>query len=178
MKGTSPIFAKLFESYVWIRPEGRGTFLESTIIKNFVERSVADGVSNFVIDLEACPGMDSTFMGMLAGLGIGFRKTKRGGISIVGTTEKTSSSLKELGLQYLMTIEPIDGPWIEKMEEIRGALVLLDPKSEVDREDHVLECHEDLCIADESNLNRFKTVLDVLGSDMAPNLSPHQKSSD
>ena len=116
MKGTSPIFAKLFESYVWIRPEGRGTFLESTIIKDFVERSVADGVSNFVIDLEACPGMDSTFMGMLAGLGIGFRKTKRGGISIVGTTEKTSSSLKELGLQYLMTIEPIDGPWIEKME--------------------------------------------------------------
>ena len=76
MKGMSQIFAKLFESYVWIRPEGRGTFLESTIIKNFVERSVADGVSNFVIDLEACPGMDSTFMGMLAGLGLGFAKPR------------------------------------------------------------------------------------------------------
>jgi anti-sigma B factor antagonist len=178
MKGPSPIFTKLFDSYIWIRPEGRGTFLESSIIKALVENSVENGVHNFVIDLEACPGMDSTFMGMLAGLGIGFRKSKKGEISIVGTTEKTKSSLKELGLQYLMAIEPTDGPWIEKIEEVRGDLVLLDQKSEIDKEAHVLEAHEDLCIADEGNLNRFRTVLDMLGSDMVPKASSHQKGSD
>ncbi len=167
-----------FESYIWIRPEGRGTFLESPIIKDLVESSAADGMSNFIIDLEACPGMDSTFMGMLAGLGIGFRENKKGEISIVGTTVKTRSSLKELGLQYLMAIEPTDGPWFENMDEARGNLVLLDQKSEIDREAHVLECHEDLCIADEGNLHRFRTVLDMMGSEIAPKASPRQKSSD
>ncbi|MDB4700767.1 hypothetical protein OAF12_03530 [Akkermansiaceae bacterium] len=122
--------------------------------------------------------MDSTFMGMLAGLGIGFRKNKKGEISIVGTTKKTRASLKELGLQYLMAIEPTDGPWLEKMDEARENLVLLDQKSEIDREAHVLECHEDLCTADESNLHRFRTVLDMMGSDMAPKTPPHQKGSD
>jgi hypothetical protein len=125
-----------------------------------------DGVSDFVIDLEACPGMDSTFMGMLAGLGIGFRKNKKGKIAIVGTTQKTKASLKELGLQHLMSIEPNQGPWLGKMDEARADLELIDSKSEGDKEAHVLECHEDLCVADEANLDRFKTVLDMLGSDM------------
>ncbi|MDA7493760.1 STAS domain-containing protein [bacterium] len=178
MKDASPIFTKRFESYIWIRPEGRGTFLESSIIKDLVGSSAEGGISNFIIDLEACPGMDSTFMGMLAGLGIGFRKNKKGEISIVGTTKKTRASLKELGLQYLMAIEPTDAPWLGKMDEARGNLVLLDQKSEIDREAHVLECHEDLCTADEGNLHRFRTVLDMMGSKIAPKASPRQKSSD
>jgi anti-anti-sigma regulatory factor len=178
MKGASPIFTKRFESYIWIRPEGRGTLLESPIIKDLVEGSAADGVSNFVVDLEACPGMDSTFMGMLAGLGIGFRKNKEGEISIVGTTEKTKSSLKELGLQHLMVIEPTEGVWLEKIDDIREELVLFNQEREVDREAHILECHEDLCVADEDNLSRFRAVLEMLGSDMAPKASTHQKDSD
>lgn len=178
MKGASPIFTKRFDSYIWIRPEGRGTFLESSIIKDLVESTAADGMRNFIIDLEACPGMDSTFMGMLAGLGIGFRKNKKGEISIVGTTEKTRSSLKELGLQYLMAIEPTDEAWFEKMDEARRNLDLFNHKGEVDTEAHVLECHEDLCIADEGNLHRFKTVLDMMGSDMAPKALADEEGSD
>ncbi|MDB4438480.1 STAS domain-containing protein [bacterium] len=176
MKGPAPIFTNLFESHIWIRPEGRGTFLESPIIKSFVEKSMADGASDFVVDLEACSGMDSTFMGMLAGLGIGFRKKKKGKISIVGTTGKTRASLKELGLQHLMAIEPSDGPWTGKMEEARASLVLLDQKNEGDREAHILKSHEDLCVADEANLDRFKTVLDMLGSDMTSETSSRSGS--
>ena len=180
MKDSSPIFTKFLESYIWIRPEGRGTFLESPTIKALVENSIATGVSNFVIDLEVCYGMDSTFMGMLAGLGIGFRdnKKKKGGISIVGTTKKTRSSLRELGLQYLMSIEPADGPWVGKIDEIREDLVLLDRKNDVDKESHILESHEDLCIANEKNLNRFKTILDILGSDTSSRSSSRQEGSD
>ncbi len=166
MKEPSPIFTKLFESHVWIRPQGRGTFLESPVIKAFVEASMEEGVSDFVIDLEACPGMDSTFMGMLAGLGIGFRKNKKGQISIIGTTGKTRASLKELGLHHLMSIEPSEGPWIGRMEEARADLVRLDKKTGGDKEAHVLKSHEDLCLADDANLDRFKTVLEMLGSDM------------
>ncbi|MDB4652807.1 STAS domain-containing protein [Akkermansiaceae bacterium] len=176
MRDTAPIFTKLFESHIWIRPEGRGTFLESPIIKSFVEKSMEDGAGDFVIDLGACSGMDSTFMGMLAGLGIGFRKNKKGKISIVGTTQKTKASLKELGLQHLMTIEPSEGPWIGRMEEARTDLVLLDQKNEGDKEAQILKSHEDLCVADEANLDRFKTVLDMLGSDLASENSSRSRN--
>lgn len=167
MKKASPIFTKLFESHIWIRPEGRGTFSESPVIKAFVESSLEEGHTSFVIDLEACPGMDSTFMGMLAGLGIGFRKNKSGSVSVVGTSDKTRASLKELGLQHLMAIEPEEGSWVGRLEEARADLIGLNFKSEGDQEAHIRKCHEDLCIADEDNLDRFKTVLEMMGSEMA-----------
>lgn len=110
--------------------------------------------------------MDSTFMGMLAGIGIGFRKSGKGKIFVVGTSDKTRASLKELGLQHLMTIEPKEGPWVGKMEQAREGLTPVDPRHEADKEAHILECHEDLCMADDANLDRFKTVLDMLGSDL------------
>ena len=167
MKEASPIFTKLFKSHLWIRPEGRGTFLESPIIKSFVEISMEEGHHDFVIDLEACSGMDSTFMGMLAGLGIGFRKGGKGKVSIVGTSDKTRASLKELGLQHLMSIEPSEGAWVGKLDQARENLIPLNLKSEEDQEAHILESHEDLCVADDANLERFKTVLEMMGSKMS-----------
>lgn len=177
MKAPASISTTSFESHIWIRPEGRGTFLESPTIKSFIESSVEEGSQKFVIDLEACSGMDSTFMGMLAGLGIGFRKSGKGQIFVVGTSAKTRASLKELGLQYLMKIEPAEGPWVGRLEEAREGLVPAEPKQEADKGAHILECHEDLCLADDANLDRFKTVLDMLGSDMTTTTSEHTKSA-
>ena len=164
MDKVNPISSRLFESYVWIRPEGRGTFMESPVIKELVERCLERGAKGFVIDLENCPGMDSTFMGMLAGLGIDFRRTGKATLAIVGTNAKTLGSLRELGLHRLLVIEPDEGPWVGRLEEARSGLEVIDSASTVDREKHILECHEDLCEADEENLGRFKTVLEMLGS--------------
>lgn len=166
MKSPSPILTGQLESLVWVRPQGRGTFLESPLVENFVAASVDAGHSDFVIDLEACPGMDSTFMGMLAGLGINFRKKRTGKLTILGTSEKTKASLIELGLHHLTKIEPADGPWSGRLEEFRAGLLPITAVDDTDKESHVLECHENLCVADDSNLDRFKTVLDMLGSEM------------
>ena len=166
LKPPSPILTGHHGTFVWIRPDGRGTFLESPAIKSFVEAMAESKEMEFVVDLEACPGMDSTFMGMLAGLGIRFRKSKKGKLVIVGTSSKTKASLKELGLQYLSTIEPETGLWEGKVDEIRAGLTPLDVDQKTDRESHVLECHENLCEADEANLDRFKTVLEMMDSDL------------
>lgn len=166
MKSPSPILAGQLDSLVWIRPQGRGTFLESPLVEKVVEASLDANQTEFVIDLEACPGMDSTFMGMLAGLGIRFRKRGGSQLTILGTTAKTKASLVELGLHHLSRIEPADGPWKGRMEEFRKSLLPVDGKDQTDKESHVLKCHENLCVADDANLDRFKTVLDMLGSDM------------
>lgn len=122
------------------------------------------GLRDFVMDLEACAGMDSTFMGMLAGLGIKFRREGGGALSIIGTSQKTKASLIELGLHHLSQIEPDKGPWQGRLEEIRRDLIPILADGAADKESHILKCHENLCEADEQNLHRFKTVLDMLGS--------------
>lgn len=144
--------------------EGRGTFQISSPIKDFVEAESSAGRSEYVIDLEACPGMDSTFMGMLAGIGMRIKKKGRGGLSIVGTSQKNRDSLEELGLDYLMEIEPSNAPWSNGIESIRSGLSRLEDGLPSSNEAHILECHENLCDADESNAERFKTVLEVMGS--------------
>ena len=167
VKPSAQIFTGEFESILWIRVVGRGTFQASPPIKELVEHEMANDRSSFVIDLEECSGMDSTFMGMLAGIGMRLRKRGSGQLSIVGTCEKSRDSLDELGLSYLMEIEPEEGPWMDSIEEIRKGLTPLgESESGSDsKEAHILECHENLCDADESNTERFKTVLEVMGSD-------------
>ncbi len=164
MKSPSPILTGQLDSTVWIRPEGRGTFLESPLVENFVEAAFDSGRADFVVDLEACSGMDSTFMGMLAGLGIKFRREGVGSLTIVGTTEKTKASLIELGLHYLSQIEPAKGPWVGRMDEFRSDLISIAGDESTDKESHVLKCHENLCEADDKNIERFRTVLEMLGS--------------
>lgn len=166
VKSPSQILTKPFESHIWIRPEGRGTFLESPSIKTFIENSVEEGTDSFVIDLEGCDGMDSTFMGMIAGLGMNFQRSGKASLIVVGASDKNLSSLKELGLHHIVEINPSKGDWVGRLEEVRTDLTKLDAKDETDKESHILKCHEDLCVADDSNLNRFKTVLDMLGSDL------------
>ena len=51
---------------VWIRVEGKGTFQNSPGLKDFSRRMIETGKRAFVVDLQRCPAMDSTFMGTLA----------------------------------------------------------------------------------------------------------------
>ncbi len=167
VKSLTPILTGQSEGLTWIRPEGRGTFLESPAIEKFATSAFEDGQRQFVVDLEACPGMDSTFMGMLAGLGLKFKKARAGELNIVGTSERTRASLLELGLHHLSEIEPEEGPWIGCLEEFRADLTPLGGGGDFDknaREEHVLKSHENLCETDHENLERFKTVLDMMGS--------------
>ena len=138
MDATGQVLSKKFESLVWIRPEGRGTFQISPAIKEFGESQVAAGERHLVIDLEACTGMDSTFMGMLAGLGMLLRKKDGGRLCVLGTSVKTRALLEELGLGHLMEIEPESGPWLGKLEQARAELKPLDEQTSAVKEDHIL----------------------------------------
>lgn len=150
---------------MWIRPDGRGTFQESAVVKGLVDRSMEAGMVDFVVDLEACPGMDSTFMGMLAGVGIALKKLGRGAISVVGTTEKTRASLEELGVHHVVRIEPVGEPWMSQLAEARADLVPVESGGYRADEDHIRDSHEDLLEVDEENFSRFETLLGMLGSE-------------
>ena len=134
--------------------------MNSPTVKRIAEKEIEEGREEVVVDLEGCTGMDSTFMGMLAGLSMRLKKLGRR-LAIVGSGDQNRNSLEDLGLDELLDIEPAEGPWVGHMSEFRKALHPVNGDGP-GKEDHILECHEKLCEADSANLEKFASVLEVL----------------
>ncbi len=86
--------------------EGRGTFENSKCVKEFVQRMIAKGCNAFVLDLEKCELMDSTFMGTLASVAFSLRDLESGLLRVVRANERNFSLLEGLGLDHLFQLEP------------------------------------------------------------------------
>ena len=63
---------------VWVRVEGKGSFLNSGNFKEFAREMVNRGYREFVVDLDNCAMMDSTFMGTMAGVALALEGTGPG----------------------------------------------------------------------------------------------------
>ena len=163
-----PIKVGKFEDFSWIRCEGKGSFLNSPAVKEFGESRIMRGELCLVVDLQVCTGMDSTFMGTLAGLAS--RLTGKGGaLQVAGADEKSRNSLEDLGLDFLMAINPKHAVWIGLENKARD---LLKPKvagmtaGTVLHTRHILEAHEILSDANEGNRLKFSGVLELLEDEL------------
>ena len=97
----------------WIRVQGKGNFQSSPQLKDYVESCLAkDDFRTFVVDLEACPAMDSTFMGTLAGLASRLME-QESALAVVGLSQRNRESLVDLGLDAILQLEDEGGqsPW-------------------------------------------------------------------
>lgn len=119
-----------------------------------------------MIDLESCTGMDSTFMGTMAGIAMRLAKHPNGVLQVTGASDKSRTSLEDLGLSMLLEIEPADAIWQDQISQIRESLTEPTETVKVDSTQHVLDAHKLLCEADDSNDEKFSTVLDVLEAEL------------
>ncbi len=164
------IYWRTFDGFTWIRCEGKGSFVQSPALKDCAQNAENRGEKRFVIDLQACSGMDSTFMGTLAGLSTRLRRSG-GGVQIATPGPKNRQSLEDLGLDYLLEIEPPEASWRGQVDEIRAELKPYVPKSQQglgERAKHVLDAHRNLASTSDENAQRFKNVLDVLEKQVPP----------
>ena len=76
---------------------------------------MAAGVSSIVVDLEECKGMDSTFMGTMAGLAMRLMKIPGGKLQVAAPSDRSRKSLEDLGLDVLMDIDPQESSWRDSM---------------------------------------------------------------
>lgn len=139
--------------------------MNSPIVKQVAEPYMADGGRLIVIDLEDCTGIDSTFMGTLAGLAR--RLMPMGGsVQVVSPTDRTRAALESLGLDALLDIEPPESPWRGKMEEIRKKLNPAEDMSVrlqgLDQARHVLDSHLTLSELSQDNADKFRGVTETL----------------
>ncbi len=72
---------------VWVKVEGKGSFLNSGNLKEFAREMLDRGYREFVIDLAHCAMMDSTFMGTMASVALRLKAT----LFIAGAGAKNSS---------------------------------------------------------------------------------------
>lgn len=159
-----------FDGFSWIRCSGKGNFMSSPAVKQCSDHCLQRGTHCIVVDLEQCSGMDSTFMGMLAGLSMRLTKQVGGGrLEIAAASEKNVSSLEDLGLDALIEINPVGAIWSSRLAEIRNQLADWELPSMTPRErsHEVLEAHKILAAANEENAEKFESVVQLLQNEIA-----------
>ena len=156
-----PVF--LVDAYsdpVVVRIEGRASFLNSACLRDFMTQMLKSGKGSFVIDFLRCTSMDSTFLGVLAGFALEVRKrTPKGSLVLTRMGQRNLELVRNLGLHKLLTIDL--GETSANLEACDTALVNSD-RGELDNARLVLEAHENLVSADETNRSKFQDVLEFM----------------
>lgn len=146
---------------VIVRVEGKGSFLNSTGLKEFAKEMMNRGFREFTIDLRNCPFMDSTFMGTLAGISLRLRELGQGRLHVVNLNTRNSDLLSNLGLDRLFSIDAAGPPAGEAVRALDGEI----PDKAVQKRT-MLEAHEAAVEANPENAAKFKDVLDYLRQDL------------
>jgi anti-sigma B factor antagonist len=145
---------------VLVRVSGRACFQNSACLRDFVTEMLRRKKTHFVLDFLHCTSMDSTFLGVLAGIALELRKLPEGGsLVLVRMGPRNLELVRNLGLHRLLTVEA--GDFSMGFDACSTALQCRD-QSEIEHARLVLEAHENLVQADESNRSKFQDVLAFL----------------
>jgi anti-sigma B factor antagonist len=151
----------------WIKISGRASFNSSVDFKSLVNGLSQRGFSRFVLDLTDCPLMDSTFLGVLAGLGLKFGSARNGdphaSIELLNPKPRIQDLLENLGVSHLFKV-------INGQEPAAGKMTPVDPGStKPDRKEisrTCLEAHQTLMNINPANIAKFKDVAQFLAEDL------------
>lgn len=155
----------------WIRIDGRGCFQNSVYVRDVINLMLAQGIRIFIIDLDRCPMMDSTFMGTLTGAALNLTECGGGTIAVVNANTRNQQLLSNLGLDSLLEVDEDGSKWCEQKAQVVTALQAFESAVQVSKEEqavHVLQAHQALCQANEANAMRFQDVIGFLQKDVPP----------
>ena len=139
--------------------------MNSPAVKAFGDARIADGETCVVVDLGGCTGMDSTFMGTLAGMAARVSAVDGGVLQIADAGDRNRRSLEDLGLDFLMEIDPPGSNWGSHLEIIREKLQAPPPADRIgdlERTRLVLEAHQTLSDVNGQNAETFKNVVNLM----------------
>jgi anti-anti-sigma regulatory factor len=145
---------------VAIRIEGRASFQNSACLNDFFNELITAGKSRFVMDFANCTSMDSTFLGVLAGVALQLRKqTPVGSLVLCRMAARNLELVRNLGLHRLLTV---DTEIADVSLNASAALPCTPDRSELENARLVLAAHENLVTVDEANRAKFQDVLTFL----------------
>jgi anti-anti-sigma factor len=156
------VLAAVQGDVVVFRPVGRVTFKVSKEFREYVAKVFAAGAKSLILDLADCATMDSTFMGVLAMIGIEGRK-RQARLLVVNAGESNRKLLNDIGVSRVWSFSDTPVPETELAtlcEAAKGAV------STADVADLVLAAHQTLMDLDEANIPKFKNVVELLSLEL------------
>lgn len=149
---------------IFIRVTGRGSFKVSATLKQFISEITAkQPVTQVVLDLNDCIGMDSTFMGVLAGLSGRLKKTGQS-LELINLSEKNAKLLATLGVdQVIAHYSHAHG---HSTPEQPAETLPVEDATKKELAETALQAHENLVNLSEENRPRFKRVIEYLKEDV------------
>ena len=162
----------------FIKVVGRGSFQNSSCLKAFYQQLLKEGVRRFVVDLDACTYLDSTFLGILLGLGLKLKEIGAGLLHILNASPRNLELLRNLGLDRLISIETTTGQ--SGVRPVNGAIassvngvkeenlkeMTCDAPTRAEAGPTILEAHVNLMEFDPRNVPKFKDVVEFLREDL------------
>lgn len=167
--GSDNLTAAYIDKTAVIRVEGRGSFKVSPPMKQFIHQVIHNGSANRIrIDMSDCTGMDSTFMGVVAGIACLLKSNPEISFKLINLSEKNRKLLTTLGVDRVVDYSLAASG---ENENLSGQLtderkLEADFTNKLDAAKTTLEAHETLVDIHPENLNKFKSVLEYLQDDV------------
>ena len=156
------------EDSVYVLVSGQGNMINSTTFKDFVDEMLRKSYHTFVLDLKACTGLDSTFMGLIAGITQFETKDTRTRVIVVNAPDICKRLLTDIGLCNFITLSDraFEDPGVE-LQVLEP--VELDPKARVKL---IHQAHTKLVEIDARNEAKFGAFLKMLTREMGSEETP------
>lgn len=149
---------------IFIRVTGRGSFKISATLKQFIaEITSKQAASAVVLDLAECIGMDSTFMGVLAGLSGRLKQTGQT-LELINLSDKNAQLLATLGVDRV--IAHYSHSHGHELPDQPAQSLSAASATKKDLAETALQAHETLVELSEENRPRFKRVIEYLKADV------------
>jgi len=157
---------------VHIRIVGRGTFQNGQPLRRYAMEMLGRGCDQFFVDLNQCQGMDSTFLGVLAGIGLRLSQSGRAGkVHVLNVSTRNVELLQTLGLDRLFDVNLVGRDHTHHVFPEEAGFQML-PDSDLvetakslnkrDTANFMLESHNNLIKADPRNAPKFQDLTKFL----------------
>ncbi len=151
-----------------IRVEGRGSFKISPPMKQFIHQVInKQSATRILIDMTDCSGMDSTFMGVIAGIACLIKSKPAFSFKLINLSEKNKKLLTTLGVDRVVdySLASLEDHGLSGKETGTQTLEP-DLSDRLNAAKTTLEAHETLVEINPENLQKFKSVLEFLEDDV------------
>lgn len=140
-----------------VKVYGLGNMADALPLWVFAEQELGRGAEAFAVDLSACAGMDSTFMGTLVGVALGLNELERGRLTILNPSEACVALLEMVGADKFVETADLELEPDLEMERLPSARGSMEARLQLIR-----RAHEHLVEIDKRNEERFGPFLKAL----------------
>lgn len=146
---------------VILKVNGRANYMNCGPVGELLNKVIAQGSRTIVIDFAQCSGMDSTFLGIVAGAALELRKMNPPGqMTLCRLGTRNMELIRNLGLHRLVNVASDEE--ISKLEqEDQSKLSELETDNAASAQ-MILNAHESLIEADQNNQRKFQDVISFL----------------